>query len=225
MPGSKPTSGDAAKPRRRVKLTRAERSQRIRQSLMDAAATVVGTHGYADAMISMITAHADVAQGTFYNYFGSRQDLFDELLPQIGQEMLGFIAEEISGSANDLEREERSFRAFFTFLRVRPEFYRILYEAELFAPAAFARHMETVAAGYVRMLKRAASNGALRVDEPRELEGTAFMLMGIRYYLCMRFARREGTTISLPEWVVHLYLGLVTSGVYIPTGSEAPRRG
>ena len=208
------------KPSRRAKLTRAEKSQKIRQSLFHAAAVVVGAEGYDAAMISAITAKADVAQGTFYNYFSSRQDLFDELLPQLGQEMLAFIAEEASGSSDDLEREERSFRAFFTFLKVRPEFYRILYEAEVFAPAAFRRHTETIAAGYARTLKRAAAKGVLRIADARDLDGAAFMLMGIRHYLCMRFARRDGETISLPEWVVRLYMRLVTGGLFDASGPE-----
>lgn len=30
------------------------------------------------------------AQGTFYNYFASQQDLFDYLLPELGGELLDF---------------------------------------------------------------------------------------------------------------------------------------
>src|SRR6202008_1120179 len=38
-----------------------------------------------------LTRRAGVAQGTFYNYFNSRQDLFDQLLPSMSNEMLAFI--------------------------------------------------------------------------------------------------------------------------------------
>lgn len=200
---------------RREKPSRAEKSKKIRQSLFDAAAAVVGREGYASSTVSMIASQAEVAQGTFYNYFESRQDLFDQLLPKLGEEMLDFIREEATDSTSALEREERSFRAFFTFLKIRPEFYRILYEAEVFAPSAFKRHRESIAAGYVRTLERAFKKGELRVKEQRELEAVAFMLMGIRHYLCMRFARREGETISLPEWVVRAYMSLATGGVYV----------
>ena len=40
---------------------------------------IVGELGYAGASVALITARADVAQGTFYNYFESRQDLLDQL--------------------------------------------------------------------------------------------------------------------------------------------------
>jgi AcrR family transcriptional regulator len=205
---------DAGKGGRQRRPSRAERGQQIRESLFEAATKVVGQQGYANAMVSTIASTADVAQGTFYNYFESRQDLFDNLLPRLGQEMLQFIREEASDSSNGREREERSFRAFFTFLKIRPEFYRILYEAELFAPAAFKRHTETIAAGYVRTLDRELKCGELKTRDPRDLEAIAFMLMGARHYLCMRFARRDGETVSLPEWVVRAYMNLVVTGLY-----------
>lgn len=213
----KPSISSAKPPRvvRRTRPSRAEKSQMIRDSLFEAAVTVVGREGYADAMVSTIALQANVAQGTFYNYFESRQDLFDQLLPKLGEQMLEFIREEAIDSSSALEREERSFRAFFTFLKVRPEFYRILYEAELFAPSAFKQHIEVIARGYVRDLERAFKQGNLRIKDRRELEAIAYMLMGVRHYLCMRFARRDGETVSLPEWVVRSYVSLVTEGVYV----------
>jgi len=165
-------------------------------------------------MITDITARAHTAHGTFYNYFETRQQLLDTLLPELGAEMLQFIRDETRDSRTEIEREERAFRAFFTFLKTRPEFYRILYEAEVFAPEAYIRHTNTVASGYVRTLQRAVQNGRLAPREPQELEAIAFMLMGARHYLCMRFARRGAETISLPEWVVKTYMELVTGSLF-----------
>lgn len=210
----------ASKAGRRGRPSRAERGQQIRGSLFEAATAVVGRVGYANAMVSMIASAANVAQGTFYNYFDSRQDLFDNLLPRLGEEMLQFIREEAASASNGLEREERSFRAFFTFLKVRPEFYRILYEAELFAPEAFQRHMQTITAGYVRTLERELKRGELRTKTRRDLEAIASMLMGARHYLCMQFARRDGQTVSLPEWVVRAYMNLVVGGLYRPARDQ-----
>lgn len=125
-----PTLKRAAK---KPKLTRAEKADMIRNDLFHAAAEVVGEHGYLNAMILMITQKARVANGTFYNYFESRQDLFDQLLPGLGREMLQFIAERSATGADEFEREVQRFAAFFDYLDKYPEFYRILYEAEVFA--------------------------------------------------------------------------------------------
>ena len=140
--------------------------------------------------------------------------MFDALLPELGGEMLAFIREETKECRDEIEREERGFRAFFTFLKTRPEFYRVLYEAEVFAPEAFKRHVETVAGKYVRALQHATTNGQLKPHDPKELEAIVFMLMGTRHYLCMRYARRDSQTVSLPEWVVKIYMELVTRNLF-----------
>lgn len=199
---------------RTPKLTRAERSEFTRRALFDAAVAVVGEVGYANAMIAEITARSRIAHGTFYNYFESRQDLFDALLPELGGEMLAFIGNETRACEDALEREERGFRAFFAYLKKRPEFYRILYEAEVFAPEAFKRHTETVARGFVRALQRAVNEGQLEPRAASELEAIAFMLMGARYYLCMRFARGDSAKIVLPQWVTQTYMDLVTKSLF-----------
>lgn len=196
------------------KLSRAEKSAKIKGDLFHAAAEVVGKVGYSDAMIATITARAKVAQGTFYNHFESRQDLFDQLLPALGAELLDFIRERASGAADALERERLSFIAFFEFLMLRPAFYRILYEAEIFAPRGYRDHMERIAAAYVRTFERDAERGQLAVDTRQELEALAYTLMGARHYLCMRFARQGSRMVELPGWVVDAYMGMVSKGLF-----------
>ena len=94
--GQHPPAEHAGRSRpRKPRQTRAERSEATRRALFHAAAEVVGEVGYGDALVSRITARANVAQGTFYNYFASRQDLFDQLLPSLGSSMLEFIQDRV----------------------------------------------------------------------------------------------------------------------------------
>ncbi len=209
----KKLQGASATPQRR-KVSRAEKSQLVKEAIFNAAVKVVGRVGYANAMVAMIASEAAVAQGTFYNYYESRQDLFDQLLPSLGKEMLKYIKEEASGSKSIIEREERSFRAFFTFLKMRPEFYRILYEAELFAPVAFKEHMDIVMEGYVKQLKVAAAKKELTIEDRDSVEALAYMLMGMRHYICMKYAQSDGGTTSLPEWTVRTYMAFVKNGIF-----------
>lgn len=196
-------------------MTREEKSQMIRDSLMEAAALTVGKKGYASTMVSHITEHANVAQGTFYNYFDSKQELFDQLLPELGSEMLGYVSRHAATTNSAIERELVSFRAFFDFLKIHPEFYRILYEAELFAPTAFRDHMDTIARGYVRFLRKAWEQNELNIKSEKELEPTSYMLMGIRHYLCMQYARKDGKMVALPEYVINIYRRLIIDGIFI----------
>ena len=208
------TASTTTKSSAKRKLTRLEKSIITEEKLLKAAAKVVGEHGYAKAMIARITLEADIAQGTFYNYFDSRQDLFDQLLPTLGAELLGFIQAKTAGSHDATERERLGFIAFFDFLKLRPEFYRILYEAEVFAPQAYQRHMSIISSSYVRLLERAFDRGELSLASKAEIEPIAFSLMAARQYLCMQYARHNGEIGDLPEWVVDAYMGLVANGIF-----------
>lgn len=191
---------------KRVKMTRVQKLQLNRDKLFDAAAKIVGKRGYSEANVALITTEANVAQGTFYNYFDSQQHLFDQLLPARGEQMLEYIRQKQTGATDDLDREERAFRGFFDFLEEYPEFYRILYEAELFAPKAYQKHLQRVAKAYVRVLERSRAAGEISKLDAKDLEPVAFMLMGARHYLAKNYARIEGRTVALPEQVVKSYM-------------------
>ncbi|MGE0211774.1 MAG: TetR/AcrR family transcriptional regulator [Parvibaculaceae bacterium] len=208
-----PAAGRSAAKASPRKLTRAEKGKKIKQDLFNAAARVVGEVGYSNAQVSRITAAANVGQGTFYNHFQSRQDLFDQLLPTLGAELLDFIREKAVNAPNAYEREKRSLVAFFEFLKVKPEFYRILYEAEVFAPKAFEAHVQRIASAYVRTLERDAAHGDIMPMDRDALEVLAYTLMGARHYLCMRFARSDGRASDPPQWVIDTYMRLFSEGI------------
>jgi AcrR family transcriptional regulator len=193
---------------------RQENTERVRLALFDAAARVVGEHGYADASISRITEAAGVAQGTFYNYFASRQDLLEQLLPALGEEMLAYIAAEVRGTSDEVEREERRFAAFFNFLQRRPAFFRILNEAELFAPKGFRTHFTNIADSYLTALRHAHARGALPGFTEEELEPLVFLLVAMRSYTSMRYAYTEGGGVQPPpEALRSAYSKLIRYGL------------
>ncbi len=209
------------------KLTRAERNQVTRQRLFDAAAAIVGRDGYAEASIARITEAAGVAQGTFYNYFNSRQELLDDLLPEVGKDMLRFIGERTRRNVSEADKELDRFRAFFAYVRYMPGFLRILVEAEMLAPHGYRRHLQTVATAYVRVLKRARDRDGIGEFSNEEAEALVHMLMGAREYLCRRYADQLEPA-AMPEAVVGAYKKLLSGGLFHqkPTGLRPrPNRG
>lgn len=196
------------------KLSRAQKGELTRTVLLDAGVDVVGEVGYAQASIAAITRRAGVAQGTFYNYFETREQMFDHLLPHLGRRMLDFIRDRIDANDDEGEREEQGFRAFLLFLEEHPAFYRVLYEAETFAPRAYETHTRMVARGFARVLGRSATSSTEPpVFSDRELEAVAYMLMGIRHYVAMRYGRKNGRPAAVPDWVVDTYMRLLRGGL------------
>jgi AcrR family transcriptional regulator len=198
----------------KAKLSRAERNDEVKRRLFDAAAKIVGRLGYAEASVARITELAQVAQGTFYNHFENRQELLDQLLPTIGLQMIAFIQERTNAAAPGAEKETERFRAFFEFLRVVPEFLRILNEAEVFAPSGYQRHLDNIATAYVRSLKRGRNAGDVDDYTDQELEVIVHILMGARGYLCRRYAYTEGSAHAVPEYVISAYEKLLGSGLF-----------
>lgn len=203
--------------------TRSERSRLIREGLLEAAAEIVGTMGYQEASVTLITQRAGVAQGTFYNHFQTRQDILDQLLPAMGRELLAYVGECAKKGETMLEKEELQFSAFFSFLQKRPHFFRILNEAESFAPKAYYAHLELVSQGYTRFFQRAHEDGELPNFERRELKVVALILMATRSYLAWRYMYGSEQSGEIPKWVTKAYMKFVRSGLSSTAWAE-PRK-
>lgn len=195
---------------KKKKLAREDKTRQTFESLMSAAAEVVGERGYAGTSIAKVTEAAGVSQGTFYNYFEDRQTLFDTLLPHVGEKMIKEISAEVPRDAKGWEREVERFRAYCRFLRRNPGFYRILYEAEIFSPKAHEDHMNIVSSGFRRSLERSIKDGDIRDIAPDELEAIIFALLGARAYIAMNYCK--GTEI--PDSAIAGYTRLVRSGLF-----------
>ncbi len=76
---SPPGVSPPAAPRRR-KRRPSGRAELTRQNLLAAAEAVFAEEGFYNASMVKITGRAGVAQGTFYLYFSSKQQIFEELV-------------------------------------------------------------------------------------------------------------------------------------------------
>ena len=213
-----PPSASARRARARrqaAKQTRAQKSETIRKALFAAAADVVGRHGYQGAAIAQITERANVALGSFYNYFPTRQHILDELLPALGQEMLAFVRKRIGTARTIKERERRGFNAFYEYLLKKPEFFRILNEAETFAPRGYKAHFRNIVDNYMRAMERHRARGEVPYTR-RELEVIVYMLLAARSYLALRYVYGGGEVRSMPTWVSRAYIKFVMHGLRGP---------
>src|SRR4051794_9458466 len=200
-----------------TKLNRVERNAWTKQRLFEAATRMFGKYGYAEASVARITEAAGVAQGTFYNHFGNRQELLDQLLPKIGMDMVRFIRARTS-TGHAARQEIERFAAFFDFIREVPEFLRILNEAEFFAPTGYQKHLDNISTAYVRILRRARHAGAIDGFSDEEFEAIVHMFMGARGYLSRRYSYAEGAVTAVPDHVISAYEKLITRGLFTPPG-------
>ena len=201
-----------------ARLTRARQRELKMFAIIKAAAEVVGEQGYAGATVTAITRRAGVAQGTFYNYFPTRETLFDQLLPALTKDMFAHVREAASDAKTPIQREEATMRGYFDYLHQVPAYYRILYEAETHVPATYRSIMSMIARNYTKQLHDARDRNEITAFSSRELETVAFMLMGVRHYLSMRHQHGGRRSRPMPDGVVKAYAKLLR-GLYL--GNEA----
>ncbi len=202
-------------PTRKPRLSRAEKAEATRARLFEAAIEIVGERGYADASIALITARANVAQGTFYNYFESRQDLLDQLLPSISRRLHALIRQRVMEAPDDaIEREKARLAGFFEFLEKEPNLFKILSEGSVHAPRGFRAHLEMQSASYRRALEYERRRGNLQIDDPDEVGILAQMLISTREYLSGRFCYEDGDFVRPAPGVVDTYVKLLRGQVF-----------
>lgn len=192
---------------------RATRAARNRADLLNAAARVVGEAGYRDASVQRIAAAAGLAQGTFYLYFASRQALFNELLPHFGVHMLDFVRERVAPLSDFVEAEVMGLKAVFEYLSDNPWFWRVLNEAEVEAPEAWARHHEEVTKRYLRFLRREKSRGNLKRFSSHELGTVAQFLVAARDYTYRSHLTSHAPGREIPEAILETYRKFIVHGL------------
>lgn len=181
--------------------------------IFDAAAQVIGEHGYANASVTKITELAGIAQGTFYLYFESRQSLFDELVAQVGRDSMASMGKAVHGAKNFYEVEEKGYRGFFGHLRSHPSLFRVLNEAEIAAPEAYRRYLDSMVERYILSLKRSVAAGEISNYTNAELEALAHMLIAARTALYRRYVKSVKGARRPMELAVRAYMKLVRIGV------------
>ncbi len=148
---------------------RGARGERTRRRLLDAAESVFADLGYHDASIVRITETAGVAQGTFYIYFSSKQQIFDEVVLDLNHRVRQAMAEASAGAPSRLEAERRGFAAFFAFTAEHPSLYRLIRQAEFVSPEILHHHYERIIAGYIPHLEAAMASGEVAPSDPTVL--------------------------------------------------------
>jgi len=164
--------------------TLSRKGVRTRTRLLDAAERVFAELGYHDASIVKITEAAGVGQGTFYLYFASKKDVFDELVRDLNRRVRHAMKESSSQGSTRIEAELLGFGAYFRFTAEHPALYRIIRQAEFVSPEMLHYHYEKLAEGYVEGLRESIAKGDVGDIDP---EVSAWALMAAGELLGMRF--------------------------------------
>ena len=171
------------------KTPRTARGARTLRKILDAALQEFGERGFSEASISGITKRAEVALGTFYTYFDSKDSVFRALVGAMSERVREHVAPALEGIDNALDGEQRALESFLQFVASNRQVYRIIDEAEFVDPDGFRSHYETTASRIAGRLDRAREQGDIdRSIGDADTEILAWALMGANVFLGLRFA-------------------------------------
>lgn len=209
---------------------RTKRGAETKAKIFAAAEQSFAEQGYQAASVSRITERAGVGQGTFYLYFDSKLDLFEQLVVDLNRRVRKAMSDGAARGRNRAESEREGFREFFAFTAEHPALYRVVREAEHVSPGAMRLHYERIVDGYREGLTRAKLEGEIGGDVDPEVAAWALMgigeMIGMRYVLWPTGESDAGTygadARSVPEDVFEQMMALVQRALGTPDDALPP---
>jgi len=171
------------------KAPRTARGERTLRKILDAALEEFGERGFSEGSIVGITQRANVALGTFYTYFDSKEEVFKALVSDMSGRVRDHVAPALKDASDALDGEGKALESYLQFARDHSHVYRIIDEAEFADPEGFEKHYRTTAARIAARLDGGKSRGEVAASESRiASEVEAWAIMGMNVFLGLRFA-------------------------------------
>ena len=191
-----------------AKTPKTARGRRTRDKLLQAAEIEFGEKGFHAAAISGITYRAGVALGTFYTYYQSKEEIFQDLVSYMSHRTRRWIAERVAGAPDRMAAERLGIEAYIEFARQHKGIYRIITEAEFVANDAYREHYNSFANAYRDNLKKAVENGDIRQGD---YEIWTWAIMGIAVFLGMKYAEWEDNVSAAR--IAEIVTDLIANGI------------
>jgi AcrR family transcriptional regulator len=197
------------------RLTRKQRQEHTRDCLLEAAARVFARRGLAQASVDEVAADAGFTKGAVYANFGSKEELFLEMLDRKFASRLADMEAVLRTDQPPEAQARAAGRDFLASISGDPEWGRLFVEAALHA----SRHeafREKLQASYAQMRARMADLLRARVEAdgiapPVPYDQLAMMLFAMANGVGFeRLVEQEG----VPDDLFGTMLELFTRGVW-----------
>ena len=164
------------------------RGEMTRRKILDAAQREIGRRGFAEASVATITAEAGVAQGTFYIYFRSKEEVMRELVLHMGRMLRHHLTEATATATDRLDAERLGLHAFLGFVRKNPDLYKVVEESQFVDEKVYRQYYTEFAKSYRIALAAAEKRGEIAIGgNGSTTEVRTWMLMGISVFLGQRY--------------------------------------
>lgn len=122
-----------------------KKRERTRGILLDSAISVFASKGYAATKITDITAHAALANGTFYNYYQAKDEVLYEVAVGLAVEITSRLDQEMAALTHAPTRVALATARLLQTARQQPEWLSVLLEGLFIVP-----ELQSAAIRYLR---------------------------------------------------------------------------
>ena len=100
---------------------------RRRRQLLDVALDVFAERGYHEASMDDVAEAAGVTKPVLYQHFGSKRDLYLELLRDVGTQLMDAVVDATTAAEGPRQQVEAGFVAYFEFVGKHVSAFRLLF--------------------------------------------------------------------------------------------------
>lgn len=118
----------------RDQMTGKKKRERTRGVLLDSAISVFASKGFGSTRILDITSHADLANGTFYNYYQDKDELLRDVVTGLGVEIARRINDEMEDVRHGPTRVTLATARLLQIARRDPEWLDVFLEGIFIIP-------------------------------------------------------------------------------------------
>jgi AcrR family transcriptional regulator len=169
-------------------LSRRERKKKeTRQSLLEAALALFRDQGYEATTIEQITERADVAKGTFFNYFPSKQALLGDLAMWRLEQLSEALTVEEGAPRSPVARIELLLRLWHQQMLADWRLFQQAMASRLSKPPGPHGAKRRLAGLAADLVREAQACGEIRPDvEPELVSDLLFVAYIRRFAVCIR---------------------------------------
>ncbi len=149
--------------------------------ILDIASEQFGTHGFAATSVATIADKAGISKPLIYNYFGSKEGLYEACLDRGGALLADEIERIARGDAVGIERGMATLAGMFALLEPQPYLWRLFFDQTAPATGPIA---DSVAL-YAERIGKLADEGVTELmglagnDDPLDISAMTAVWLGI----------------------------------------------
>lgn len=150
--------------------TRKQKEKLIhKEEILEAAMSLFSSKGFHNVSMQEIADKSEFAVGTLYNFFDSKDSLFEDLLNHFGEKIEGEVTEILDGPGNEAER-------LIAYIRYQPQLqekysevvklYASVLGTQMSKVRKKSRHKETIYLKIMSLIEQGIHKGFFRNVDP-----------------------------------------------------------